>query len=99
MPGKALDRGHCAGWIREIVVRQFRHQAKRVGKSFLKEPNYVRSCGEARKTLCSLKRKKKNASERSVDIGQRDQHVIAPRPNVQGVGFEPMLTAGASGNS
>jgi len=38
-----------------------------------------------------------DAGERAIDVGQRDQHVIAPRPDVKSICLQQMLAVGAAG--
>src|ERR1700733_10906207 len=90
-PRRALDRNHSTGRIRKIVVCQLRHQPEGVREALLKKTDYIRLRAETGEAFSALEWQKENARERAVDIRQRNQHVVTPRPDVKGVGLERML--------
>src|SRR5271169_5419651 len=54
--------------------------------------------GQLGKAVWTFKWQEQNACKRAVNIGQRDQHVVAPRPDVQCICFQRMLSVCASRN-
>src|SRR5206468_2482984 len=88
--GRTLDRHHGTSGIGKEVLGEIGHERKRIRKSFSKELDQRGLGGQLLKTVPAIKRKKEYARERTINIGQCDQHVIAARPNVQCVGFKHM---------
>src|ERR1700733_3283799 len=97
-PRRALDRNHGTGWIRKIVVCQLRHQLEGVREALWKKPDYIRVRAQTGEAFYALKWQKENARERAVDIRQRNQHVIPPRPDVKGVRLQRVLPIGTGWN-
>ena len=68
------------------------------GNSFSKNCRGLFGGIERGKAFAAFEWQEQDARKRAVNIGQRDQHIRAARPDVQRVGLEQMLAAGPGGN-
>ena len=93
-PGRAADRLQVAGGISEEVFAEAGHERNRVGEPALEERSNGLGRRQDLEALFSLVRQKQGHGEAAVDVGERDQHVFASRPDMQGVLVHPKSAAG-----
>src|SRR5258707_11063956 len=98
MPRRAFDRDHRSSWISKVIFGERRHQGKCIRKSGTEELDYLGRCCQRVEAIGTLKGQKQDAGKRAVDVGQRDQHVMAPRPDVKSVLVEKMFATWARWN-
>src|SRR5258708_16612788 len=91
MPRRAFDRDHRSSWISKVIFGERRHQGKCIRKSGTEELDYLGRCCQPVEAIGTLKGQKQDAGKRAVDVGQRDQHVMAPTPDVKSVLVEMMF--------
>src|SRR3981081_279386 len=98
MPGRTSNRDHGSRWVSKEIVSERWHQWKYVGKSGAEEIDHVGSCCQPVEAVSTFKRQKQDAGKRAVNVGQGDQHVTAPRPDVKSVLVKKMFTERARWN-
>src|SRR3981081_3486824 len=91
MPGRTSNRDHGSRWVSKEIVSERWHQWKYVGKSGAEETDHVGSSCQPVEAVSTFKRQKQDAGERAVNVGQGDQHVTAPRPDVKSMLIEKMV--------
>ena len=98
MPGRAFDRHHRARGIGKKVISQIRHKRNRIRKPRLKKLDHCSRRDQLGKTVRTFERQKENAGKCPVNVGQGNEHVVAPRPDVKGLGFEDTLAISSGWN-
>ena len=93
-PGPAADRLEVAGGVLEELLLEIGEERNRVREAPLEEPPDILFRLERFEALLSGVRQKQRRREAAVGVRQRDQHVLAPRPDVERVLFHPERAAG-----
>ena len=90
VPGKTLERDQRSRGIVEVQRGQIGHQHRRIGELRLEKVQYLPRVQEAGETVIAFVGEEEGAGKAAVQIRQRDQHVQAPRPDVEGIGLHPV---------
>src|SRR4030081_3397396 len=98
MPGRAFNCDHGSSWISKIIVGKGGHQGKCVGKSSTEKLDHVGRSRQLSEAVRALKRQKQDAGKCPINVGQGDQHVTAPRPDVKSMLVKKMFATWACWN-
>jgi hypothetical protein len=83
----------------EELPSEPRHEGKGIGELLMEKRTQPRRVAERRETRVSFLRQEQGGREAAAEVGKSDQHMIAARPDMQGVGFHPEALIFARGDA